>query len=146
MSKEPSSPSVFFFACLSFLVSISFIEDLNKFFKSDLETWFECSLSFFHGRDQDEGHIMKAARKKRYIMFPATISFLNDMLKAELGVKSKKEKEEDADDEFCSLKVPIDHKDKDSKTYTVKVLITQVRLAHKYPISPWEMIHPPWVR
>jgi hypothetical protein len=25
------------------------------------------------------------------------------------------------DDEFCSLKVPIDHKDKDSKTCTVKV-------------------------
>jgi hypothetical protein len=23
------------------------------------------------------------------------------------------------------------------------VLIPQVRLAHKYPISPWEMIHPP---
>jgi hypothetical protein len=23
------------------------------------------------------------------------------------------------------------------------ILIPQVRLAHKYPISPWEMIHPP---
>jgi hypothetical protein len=23
------------------------------------------------------------------------------------------------------------------------LLIPQVRLAHKYPISPWEMIHPP---
>jgi hypothetical protein len=24
-----------------------------------------------------------------------------------------------------------------------EMLIPQVRLAHKYPISPWEMIHPP---
>jgi hypothetical protein len=24
-----------------------------------------------------------------------------------------------------------------------RMLIPQVRLAHKYPISPWEMIHPP---
>jgi hypothetical protein len=23
------------------------------------------------------------------------------------------------------------------------MLIPQVRMAHKYPISPWEMIHPP---
>jgi hypothetical protein len=38
-------------------------------------------------------------------------------------MKSKKEKEYDADDEFCSLKVPIDHEDKESKTYTVKVKI-----------------------
>jgi hypothetical protein len=53
-------------------------------------------------------------------MFPAPIAFLNDKLKAELGMKSKKE-EEDADDEFCSLKVPIDHEDKESKTYMVKV-------------------------
>jgi hypothetical protein len=36
-------------------------------------------------------------------------------------MKSKKEKEDDADDEFCSFKVPIDHEDKDYKTYTVKV-------------------------
>jgi hypothetical protein len=73
--------------------------------------------------DQDEGHIMKAARKQQYIMFPATIYFLNNELKTELGTKSKKDKEDDADDEFCSLKVPIDHEDKDSKTYTVKVKI-----------------------
>jgi hypothetical protein len=53
-------------------------------------------------------------------MFLAPISFLNDELKAELGMKTKKE-EEDADDEFCSLKVPIDHEDKESKTYMVKV-------------------------
>jgi hypothetical protein len=70
--------------------------------------------------DQDEGRIMKAARKQHYIMFPAPISFLKDELKAELGMKSKKE-EEDTDDEFCSLKVPIDHEDKESKTYMVKV-------------------------
>jgi hypothetical protein len=48
--------------------------------------------------DQDEGCIMKAARKQQYIMFHAPISFLNDELKAEIGMKSKKEKEEDADD------------------------------------------------
>jgi hypothetical protein len=56
-------------------------------------------------------------------MFPAPISFLNEELKAELGMKSRKEKEYDADDEFCSLKVPIDSEDKDLKTYTVKVKI-----------------------
>jgi hypothetical protein len=71
--------------------------------------------------DQDDGHILKATRKQQYIMFPATISFLNEELKAELGMKSKKE-EEDADDaKFCSLKVPIDHEDKESMTYMVKV-------------------------
>jgi hypothetical protein len=35
-------------------------------------------------------------------------------------MKSKKEEEED-DAKFCSLKVPIDHEDKESKTYVVKV-------------------------
>jgi hypothetical protein len=70
---------------------------------------------------QDEGRAMKAARKQQYIMFPATISFLNEKLKSELGMKSKKDKEDDAYDEFCSLKVPIDHEDKESKNYTVKV-------------------------
>jgi hypothetical protein len=71
--------------------------------------------------DQDDGCIMKAARKQQYIMFPYPISFLNDELKAELGMKSNKE-EEDADDaKFFSLKVPIDHEDKESKTYMVKV-------------------------
>jgi hypothetical protein len=48
-------------------------------------------------------------------MFPAPISFLNDEL------KSKKEEEEADDAKFCSLKVPIDHEDKESKTYRVKV-------------------------
>jgi hypothetical protein len=61
---------------------------------------------------------MKAATKQQYIMFPAPISFLDDELKAELGMKEKEDKTSDA---FCSLKVPIDHEDKDSKTYTVKV-------------------------
>jgi hypothetical protein len=41
--------------------------------------------------DQYDGHILKAARKQQYIMFPAPIAFLNDELKAELGMKSKKE-------------------------------------------------------
>jgi hypothetical protein len=36
-------------------------------------------------------------------------------LKAELGMKTKKDEEED-DMKFCSLKVPMDHEDKDSKT------------------------------
>jgi hypothetical protein len=40
---------------------------------------------------QDYGRILKAARKQQYIMFLAPISFLNDELKAELGMKSKKE-------------------------------------------------------
>jgi hypothetical protein len=53
-------------------------------------------------------------------MFPAPISFLNDELKAELGMKTKKEEEEADDAKFCSLKVPIDHEDKESKTYMVK--------------------------
>jgi hypothetical protein len=70
--------------------------------------------------DQDEGCIMNAGRKQHYIMCSAPIYFLNDELKAELGMKSMKE-EEDLDDEFCSLKVPIDHEDKESKTYMVKV-------------------------
>jgi hypothetical protein len=70
--------------------------------------------------DRDDGCILKAARKQQYIMFPAPIAFLNDELKAELGMKSKKEEKED-DAKFCSLKVPMDHKDKESKTYVVKV-------------------------
>jgi hypothetical protein len=70
---------------------------------------------------EDDGRIMKAARKQQYIMFPAPISFLDDELKAELGMKAKKEKEEETSDNYCSLKVPIDHRDKESKTYTVKV-------------------------
>jgi hypothetical protein len=35
-------------------------------------------------------------------------------------MKSKKEEEED-DTKFCLLKVPMDHEDKDSKTYVVKI-------------------------
>jgi hypothetical protein len=36
-------------------------------------------------------------------------------------MKSKKENEEQMSETYCSLKVPIDHGDKESKTYTVKV-------------------------
>jgi hypothetical protein len=71
--------------------------------------------------DQDDGRILKATRKQQYIMFPAPIAFLNDELKAELGMKSKKEEEEKYDAKFFSLKVPMDHEDKESKTYVVKV-------------------------
>jgi hypothetical protein len=53
-------------------------------------------------------------------MLPAPIAFLNDELKAELGMKLRIEEEED-DAEFCSLKVPMDNEDKESKTYAVKV-------------------------
>jgi hypothetical protein len=71
--------------------------------------------------DQDDGRILNAERKQQYIMFPAPIAFLNDELKAELGMKTKKEEKETHDAKFCSLKVPMDHEDKDSKTYVVKV-------------------------
>jgi hypothetical protein len=71
--------------------------------------------------DQDYGRILKAARKQQYIMFPAPIAFLNDELKAERRMKTKKEEEEADDAKFCSLKVPIDHEDKESRTYMVKV-------------------------
>jgi hypothetical protein len=70
--------------------------------------------------DQDDGHILKAARKQQYIMFPASLAFHNNELKAELGMKSKKEEEADGA-KFCSLKVPMDHTDKESKTCVVKV-------------------------
>jgi hypothetical protein len=71
--------------------------------------------------DPDDGRILKAARKQQYIMFPAPVSFLNNELKSELGMKSKKEEEDVYDAKFCSLKVPIDHEDKEYKTYIVKV-------------------------
>jgi hypothetical protein len=41
--------------------------------------------------DQYDGRILKAARKQQYIMFPAPIAFLNNKLKEERGMKSKKE-------------------------------------------------------
>jgi hypothetical protein len=77
--------------------------------------------------DQDDGRILKAARKHQCIMCPAHIACLNNYLEAELGMKSKKEEEEeeegeeDNDAKFCSLKDPMDHEDKDSKTYVVKI-------------------------
>jgi hypothetical protein len=37
--------------------------------------------------DQDDGRILKAVRKQHYIMFPVPIAFLNNELKAELGMK-----------------------------------------------------------
>jgi hypothetical protein len=42
--------------------------------------------------EDDDGCIIKAARKQQYIMFPAPISFLDDELKAELRMKAKKGK------------------------------------------------------
>jgi hypothetical protein len=65
---------------------------------------------------------MRVAWKQHYIMVLDPISFLDDELKAELGMKKKgKEKEEETSENYCSLKVPIDHTDKESKTYTTKV-------------------------
>jgi hypothetical protein len=66
---------------------------------------------------------LKAARKKQYITFPVPILFMNAELKAELGMKTKKDYEED-DTKCFSLKVPIDAADRDSKTYIVNI--------HKY--------------
>jgi hypothetical protein len=71
--------------------------------------------------DQDDGRILKAAKKHQYIMFPAPIAFLNDELKSELGMKTKKEEEETDDAKFCSLIVSMDHEEKNSKAYVVKV-------------------------
>jgi hypothetical protein len=71
--------------------------------------------------EEDDGRIMKSARKQQYIMFPVPIYFLDDEFKAEIGMKAKKEKEEETSNAFRSLKVPIDHEEKGSKTYTVKV-------------------------
>jgi hypothetical protein len=62
--------------------------------------------------DQDDRRILKVARKQQYIMFPAIISFFNEELKAELGMKSKKDEEEADAAKFCSLNVPADHEDK----------------------------------
>jgi hypothetical protein len=71
---------------------------------------------------EDDGRIMKAARKQQYIMFLAPIYFLDDELNSELGMKKKeKEKEEETSENYCLLKVPIDHTDKESKNYNVKV-------------------------
>jgi hypothetical protein len=70
--------------------------------------------------DQDGGHILKAARKQQYVMSPDTISLLNDELKSELGMKTNKDQEED-DAKYCSLKVPMAHENKESKTYLVKI-------------------------
>jgi hypothetical protein len=44
---------------------------------------------------EDDGRIMKAARKQQCIMFPAPISILDDELKAELGMKKKKKEKEE---------------------------------------------------
>jgi hypothetical protein len=43
--------------------------------------------------DQDDGRILKAARKQQYNIFPAPIAFLKDKLKSEVGMKSKREEE-----------------------------------------------------
>jgi hypothetical protein len=51
---------------------------------------------------EDDDRIMKAVRKQQYIMCPAPISFLDDELKAELGMKNKeKEKEEETRENYC---------------------------------------------
>jgi hypothetical protein len=54
------------------------------------------------------------------LFFSPPVAFLNDRLKAELGMKANMDDEEN-DVEVFSLKVPVEHKDKDSKTYMVKI-------------------------
>jgi hypothetical protein len=49
--------------------------------------------------DQDDGQNLKPTKKQQYIMFPAPIAFLNDELKEELGMKTKKTKKEEEEDE-----------------------------------------------
>jgi hypothetical protein len=70
--------------------------------------------------DQDGGCILKDVQKQQYIICHVSIPVLNDELKAELGMKMKKDEEED-DAKCCSLKVPMDHERKESKTYLVKI-------------------------
>jgi hypothetical protein len=70
--------------------------------------------------EQYDRQILKAARKQKYMIFPPPIAFLNDELKLELGMKTKKEEDED-EVQFCSFKVPLDDADKDSKTYTITI-------------------------
>jgi hypothetical protein len=70
-------------------------------------------------------------------MFPSPISFLNDELKSELGMKAKKEEEED-DPKFCSLKVPMNHEDKDSKTYVVKIKKYDTGTTKEFP--RWRLV------
>jgi hypothetical protein len=43
--------------------------------------------------NQDDGRIFKDARKQLYIIFSAPIEFLNDELKVELGMETKKDEE-----------------------------------------------------
>jgi hypothetical protein len=69
-------------------------------------------------------------------MFTAQFSFFNDELKAELGMKTKKDDEEDSTKLF-SLKVPIDPADKDYKTYIVKI--------HKYDTGTPEEFLKWWI-
>jgi hypothetical protein len=45
--------------------------------------------------EQDDGRILKAARKQQYSVSPTPIAFLNDELKAELGMKTNTEEDED---------------------------------------------------
>jgi hypothetical protein len=39
--------------------------------------------------EQDDGRVLKAAKKQQYIMFHAPIVFLNDELKADMGMNTK---------------------------------------------------------
>jgi hypothetical protein len=50
---------------------------------------------------------MKAAWMQHYVMFPTPISFLDHELKAELGIKAKKEKGGETSDNYFSLKSPL---------------------------------------
>jgi hypothetical protein len=51
----------------------------------------------------------------------------------------------DDDDEYSEEEEGISNRSNADLTHQIKkkLLIPQIRMAHKYPISPWEMIHPP---
>jgi hypothetical protein len=87
--------------------------------------------------DQDDGHILKAAQKQHYIVSPAPISFLSDELKAELGMKPNREEEAD-DAKFCSLNVPMDRAEKESKNYVVTVKKYDTGTPEEFP--RWRLV------
>jgi hypothetical protein len=74
-----------------------------------------------HSYEEDDEHIMKAAGMQQHIMFSAPPFFLRRQVERRTQHEGGKKRKDETSDCFCSFKVPIDHKDKESKTYTVKV-------------------------
>jgi hypothetical protein len=64
--------------------------------------------------NQDDERILKAVQKQHYIMFPVPFTFSM--------MSSKQNRDEEDDDAiFSSLKVSMDHEDKDSKACVVEI-------------------------